>query len=72
MTSNPEILNGKPVINGTRLSVEFIMNLLTSGTGYDEILDDYPHITIEDIYACLSYAATALKNDIYLDIEQTK
>jgi len=64
-----KILGGKPIIKGTRLSVEFILNLLASGVPEQEILTDYQHITIEDIHACLLYAANSLKNDIYLEME---
>jgi len=72
IVSNPKILGGKPVIKGTRLSVDFILNLLASGASEKEILEDYQHITIEDIYACLAFAANSLKNDIYLELEPAK
>lgn len=72
IVSNPKILGGKPVIKGTRLSVDFILNLLASGASEKEILEDYQHITIEDIYACLTFAANSLKNDIYLELEHAK
>jgi uncharacterized protein (DUF433 family) len=71
IVSNPAILGGKPIIKNTRLSVDFILQLLASGTSYDEILEDYPHITLEDIQACLEFAARSLKNDIYLEVERT-
>lgn len=64
IVTNPEILGGKPIIKGTRLSVEFILELLASGMTKVEILEDYPHITEKDLYAVLEYAAHALKNDI--------
>jgi uncharacterized protein (DUF433 family) len=66
---NPRILGGKPVIEGTRISVEFILELLASDVSEEEILQDYPHITREDIRACLRYAARFYKNEIYLDLE---
>ena len=72
IVSNPKILGGKPVIKGTRLSVDFILNLLASGCPEKEILEDYQHITIDDIHACLALAANALKNDIYLELESAK
>ncbi len=53
ITVNPAILGGKPVVRGTRLSVEFIIDLLASGMSESEILADYPHLTREDIQACL-------------------
>lgn len=69
ITANKEILGGKPIIKGTRMSVEFILELLASGVTEDEILQDYPHITKDDVRACLEYAARALKNEICLELE---
>ncbi len=60
---DPEILVGKPVIKGTRLSVEFILDLLAEGWTEMEILRNYPGITPEDIKACLSYASYSLKSE---------
>jgi uncharacterized protein (DUF433 family) len=54
---DPEILAGKPVIRGTRLPVEFILDLLATGQPEDEVLREYPGITHDDILACLSYAS---------------
>ena len=54
---DPDILAGKPVIRGTRLAVEFILELLAAGRSESEILDDYPGLAKEDILACLSYAS---------------
>ncbi len=58
---DPDILVGKPVIRGTRLAVEFIIDLLAQGWSTEEILRNYPGITLADIQACLSYAGAALK-----------
>ena len=54
--SNPAILAGKPVVKGTRLSVQFIVNFLTKGSTHQEILDEYAYLTEEDIRACLAFA----------------
>jgi uncharacterized protein (DUF433 family) len=70
LTVDPEILGGKPIIKGTRITVEFILELLGSGVSEEEILHDYPHLTREDLQACLSYAAHALRNEIYLDLRK--
>ena len=59
---DPEILAGKPVIKGTRLSVEFILGLLGNGVSMEEILENYPNITKEDILACVAYAADVLQD----------
>ena len=58
---DPDILVGKPVIKGTRLAVEFIIDLLAQGWNEDEILRNYPGLTQEDIRACLSYASAILR-----------
>jgi uncharacterized protein (DUF433 family) len=63
ITLNPDILVGKPTIRGTRLAVEFIIDLLAQGWSADEILRNYPGITLEDIQACLSYASATLKSE---------
>jgi uncharacterized protein (DUF433 family) len=53
---DPAVLAGKPVIRGTRLSVEFVIGLLADGWSEDEILRNYPGLTRDDIAACLGYA----------------
>ena len=55
---NPEILAGKPTIKGTRISVELVTDLLGGGSTRQEILEAYPHITADDIEACVRYKAT--------------
>ncbi|MFH1756467.1 MAG: DUF433 domain-containing protein [Pseudomonadota bacterium] len=70
ITANREILGGKPIIKGTRISVEFILELLASGVAEKEI-QDYPHLTTDDIRACLEYAAHSMKNEIFLEMEKT-
>ena len=55
-----KILTGKPVIKGTRLAVEFIIELLAHGWSEEEILENYPGIVVEDIRACLAYASATL------------
>src|SRR5437868_2884199 len=62
---DPKILVGKPVIKGTRIAVEFLMELLANGWTHEQILKDYPHLTEEDIKAALHYA-TALMTADYL------
>jgi len=69
ITANPNILGGKPMVRGTRISVEFILDLLASEVSEKEILEDYPHLTKKDIHACLRYAARSCKNEIYVDLK---
>jgi uncharacterized protein (DUF433 family) len=57
IVGDPEILAGKPVIRGTRLAVEFILELLAGGQSESDILANYPGLTRENILACLSYAS---------------
>lgn len=54
---NPEILGGKPVIRGTRIAVYLILDLLSEGYSFEDILRLYSHLTPEDIKACIRYAA---------------
>lgn len=64
---NPKVLVGKPVIRGTRLAVEFIMELLANDWTEQQILENYPGINHDDISACLHYATDMLKSErVYL------
>ena len=66
---NPEILSGKPHIAGTRLSIEFILELVASGATKDDMLKTYPQLTAEAIEEALRYAAQSVKNEILLDVK---
>ena len=57
---DPAILVGKPVVKGTRLAVGFIVDLLAQGWSEEDILRNYPGLTLEDIKACLGYASAVL------------
>jgi uncharacterized protein (DUF433 family) len=72
ITAHSQILGGKPIIAGTRISVEFILKLLASGVSEEEILLDYPHLQPADLRACLLYAALSLKNDFYLKLDDSE
>ena len=54
---NPKLMLGKPVIRGTRLAIEFILELLATGQSQSDVLTNYPGLTREDILACLAYAS---------------
>lgn len=60
ITTNPQILSGKPCIKGTRISVAFILYLLAGGNNEDDIVKHYPHLTVDDIRACCIYASENL------------
>lgn len=61
ITINPEICHGKPAIRNTRYTVEFILDLLSSGMTNSEIIADYPALEEDDISACLDFAARLTK-----------
>jgi uncharacterized protein (DUF433 family) len=63
ITVDPAILVGKPVIKGTRIAVEFIIDLLGRGWTREQILHEYDHLKLEDIQACLGYASDVLKSE---------
>jgi len=60
---DPKVLVGKPVIRGTRISVEFVVDLLAAGWTHEQLLESYPHIAEQDIRACLAYAAELLREE---------
>ena len=66
---NPRVMVGKPVIRGTRLTVEYILELLAHGTAMDEILEEYPGLVKDDIYACLLFASKTLQDASFIPIE---
>ena len=66
ITSDKRILGGKPIIQGTRLSVECIIGQLSRGASYEELLSNYPGLTMEDILGCLEYAAKSIKDEVVL------
>jgi len=57
ITIDPNIRSGKPIIRGMRITVYDILEMLGDGMDFAEIIEDYPQLKEEDIYACLSYAA---------------
>jgi uncharacterized protein (DUF433 family) len=60
---NPDVLGGKPVIQGTRMSVEFVVGLLAQGWSMEDVVKEYDHITREDVQACLAYAHQLLVDE---------
>jgi uncharacterized protein (DUF433 family) len=63
ITVDPEILAGKPVVKGTRIAVEHIVELLANGWTIEEVLENYPQLKREDVLAALKYAAEVLKEE---------
>jgi uncharacterized protein (DUF433 family) len=60
ITADPAILGGKPVIAGTRISVQLILEKMGDGWSIQDLLEDYPHLTREQIIAAIAYAASAM------------
>ncbi len=70
IVANPAILVGKPVIKGTRLSVDFILELLAAGWGEQKIFASYPQLKPEDLQAVFAFAAACLKDEEYIALER--
>jgi uncharacterized protein (DUF433 family) len=66
---DPRILTGKPVVKGTRISVELVMDLLAAGWNHQQVLDSYPSLTQEDVLACLGYASEVLHGERVYPLE---
>lgn len=58
--SNPKIMFGKPVIKGTRITVELVLEKISNGEAVDDILSSYPHLTREQVFACVDFARKSL------------
>jgi uncharacterized protein (DUF433 family) len=68
---NPKVVVGKPTIKGTRLTVEYILNLLAHGATVGEVLEEYEGVTQEDIQACLLFATRSLENTSIVPLAET-
>jgi uncharacterized protein (DUF433 family) len=68
ITARPEVMAGKPVVRGTRLTVPYLLGLLVHGATVDEILDEYSGLTREAIQACLLLASRSLEQTSFLPI----
>ncbi|MBS1835583.1 MAG: DUF433 domain-containing protein [Acidobacteria bacterium] len=69
IVSNPKVMLGKPVIRGTRITVEMILERLAAGHSEEDILRAYPHITKEGVRAALAFAAEALQASVIYPLE---
>lgn len=65
---DPQVMVGKPVIKGTRLTVEYVLNMLAHGSSTAEILDEYEGLTSEDIQACLLFASQSLSSTAFMPL----
>jgi uncharacterized protein (DUF433 family) len=67
--SDPEVMMGKPVIAGTRVTVELILEKLAAGETVEQIIDEHPRLTKEGVYAALAFASEALRADVVYPIQ---
>ena len=63
ITIDPDVLVGKPVVKGTRIAVELVIDLLGRGYTTEQVLTQYDHLTSEGVQACLAYAADVLQSE---------
>ena len=68
ITLNPDVMAGKPIIQGTRLTVEYILNLLAHGATTEEILAEYQGLEVEDIQACFLFATKSLGDTAFMPL----
>jgi len=68
ITLNPKVMSGKPIIQGTRLTVEYILNLLAHGSTTEEILAEYQGLNPEDIKACFLFATKSLRDTDFMPL----
>ena len=64
----PKVMAGKPVIRGTRLTVEFLLNRLGHGASADELLHEYPGLAAEDLQACMLFASLSLASTTFMPL----
>ena len=67
--SSPNVMLGKPVIKGTRITVELILKKLAAGFTMEQILQSYEHLTQEDILASIDYAADVISNEEMIELK---
>jgi len=69
IVSNPSILGGKPILKGTRISVELILDWIANGSSVAQIIEEFPHLGSEAVKQAVLYAAEATKNTSFYEIE---
>jgi uncharacterized protein (DUF433 family) len=70
ITVDPNILVGKPIIRGTRISVELLMDRLSDGWSMEQILESYPRVTREDVLAALTFVTEVFREEDYIAIQK--
>lgn len=69
ITTDPGVLGGKPIIKGTRISVELILEWIANGSSVEEIVQEFPHLKLEAVREAVLFAAALSKNAAFIDIE---
>ncbi len=69
ITINPKVIVGKPVIRGTRLTVQFILNLLAHGATIEKIIKEYQGLNAEDVLACILFATKSLEITVFMPLQ---
>ena len=64
---SPDVCNGRPVIHGTRITVQTVLEFLGAGDSIDEILEEYPSLTREDVLACIQYSSRLMGNHFKME-----
>lgn len=72
IVSDPSILFGKPAIKGTRIPVELILDELAGGTTFEELLEEYPRLTLDAIQAALAFAADTLRAEVIYPLNEAE
>ena len=70
ITSNPKVMMGKPVIAGTRITVELLLEKLGAGESFEQVLSEHPRLTEEDIRGAIAFAAEVLRADVVYPLEK--
>ena len=63
ITQDPAVMRGKPIVAGTRITVELLLRKLSEGMTIDQLLEAYPHLKREDVFAALTYASDLIANE---------
>jgi uncharacterized protein (DUF433 family) len=69
---DPAVMVGKPVIKGTRITVELVLRLIAQGMAVDEIVTQYPHLTKDDVYAAVAYAEKVVKEEVVFPLTASR
>jgi len=70
IVADSSVLAGKPIIKGTRLSVDFILSLFAEGWAEQQVLDNYPQLSLEDLKAVFAFAQTCLAEENYVSLRK--